>query len=96
MNTVGIRELKAHLSRVLRDVARGDVYLVTDRGRVVAELRSPNAAAWAGTPEQQAIARLAVAGHLRVAESPRPPYERSPIRSRKGLSRSLIDADRGE
>ena len=39
MRTIGIRELKAELSRVLRDVQRGDTVLVTDRGRVVAELR---------------------------------------------------------
>jgi prevent-host-death family protein len=96
MKTVGIRELKAHLSRVLRDVARGDVYLVTDRGRVVAELRSPDAASWAATPQQVALARLAASGQLRMAERPQPTYRRSPLTSSKGLSKTLIDADRGE
>jgi len=42
MRVVGIRELKARLSEYLRDVKRGDVFLVTDRGRVVAELRKPS------------------------------------------------------
>ena len=37
MKTAGVRDLKTHLSGYLRDVARGDVVLVTDRGRVVAE-----------------------------------------------------------
>ena len=41
MKTIGIRDLKARLSQALREVAAGDVLLITDRGRVVAELRSP-------------------------------------------------------
>ena len=41
VRSVNIRALKDHLSAHLRDVQRGDVFLVTDRGRVVAELRSP-------------------------------------------------------
>jgi antitoxin (DNA-binding transcriptional repressor) of toxin-antitoxin stability system len=41
MKVVGIRELKARLSEYLRDVRRGEVILVTDRQRVVAELRPP-------------------------------------------------------
>ena len=96
MKTVGIRELKANLSRVLRDVAAGDVFLVTDRGRVVAELRRPDVGAWAATPAQRALARLAAQGSLRVAERPRPTYGHSPLKSRAGLSKALIDADRGE
>jgi len=38
MNTVGIRELKAHLSRHLRRVRSGVRLLVTERGRVVATI----------------------------------------------------------
>jgi antitoxin (DNA-binding transcriptional repressor) of toxin-antitoxin stability system len=45
MRVVGIRDLKARLSEYLRDVKRGDVFLVTDRGRVVAELRQPGPSA---------------------------------------------------
>jgi antitoxin (DNA-binding transcriptional repressor) of toxin-antitoxin stability system len=41
METVGIRELKNRLSRYVRQVEAGDVVIVTDRGRVVAELRPP-------------------------------------------------------
>ncbi|MHC4236478.1 MAG: type II toxin-antitoxin system Phd/YefM family antitoxin, partial [Planctomycetota bacterium] len=44
MKAVGVRELKAHLSRYLREVQAGEVILVTDRGRVVAELRVPGPA----------------------------------------------------
>ncbi len=38
MNTVGIRELKTHLSRHLRRVRSGARLLVTERGRVIATI----------------------------------------------------------
>jgi len=41
MVTVGIRELKNRLSAYVRKVEAGDVVIVTDRGRVVAELVPP-------------------------------------------------------
>jgi antitoxin (DNA-binding transcriptional repressor) of toxin-antitoxin stability system len=96
MKTIGIRELKARLSQVLRDVANGDVFLVTDRGRVVAELRKPDATPRVVAPEERALARLAAEGHLRVAERPRGSYRASPLRARKGLAQQLIDEERGE
>ena len=96
MRTIGVRELKAKLSSVLRDVQRGDHILVTDRGRVVAELRSPDAAQWAATPAERALARLAGQGNLRVSENPAPTYAPSPIKGAPGLARELLDAERGE
>jgi prevent-host-death family protein len=51
METVGIRELKNRLSAYVRKAEAGDVIIVTDRGRVVAELVPPG---WAGrSPEVQ-------------------------------------------
>ena len=41
MKTVGIRELKDRLSEYVRRANAGEEILVTDRGRVVAELRKP-------------------------------------------------------
>lgn len=41
MNTVRVRELKDRLSEYLRRVRQGEEIFVTDRGRVVAELRQP-------------------------------------------------------
>jgi antitoxin (DNA-binding transcriptional repressor) of toxin-antitoxin stability system len=97
MKAIGIRELKAHLSRVLRDVATGEAYLVTDRGRVIAELRRPGAEALSASDDDRAISRLAAAGALRLAERPRHAYQPSPIKSKAtGLAKSLLDADRGE
>ena len=48
---IGVRELKNRLSACLREVAAGEVVLVTDRGRVVAEFRRPRAEALAGPAE---------------------------------------------
>ena len=50
MDTVGIRELKAHLSRHLRRVRSGARLLVTERGRVIASLgpiEAPDGLGWA-------------------------------------------------
>jgi antitoxin (DNA-binding transcriptional repressor) of toxin-antitoxin stability system len=93
MKTIGIRELKAQLSR---DVGTGDVFLVTDRGRVIAELRQPGAADPSMNDADRALSRLAAAGTLRVAERGPRAYRRSPIKSPKGLARTLLDQDRGE
>ena len=94
MRTIGIREVKAELSRVLRDVQRGDTVLVTDRGRMVAELRKPTASQWSVSPQERALARLAASGHLRLAEPAASPHSRSPLKSRKGLAQLLLDEGR--
>jgi antitoxin (DNA-binding transcriptional repressor) of toxin-antitoxin stability system len=39
MKTVGLRELKNRLSEYIRQVRSGQAVVITDRGRVVAELR---------------------------------------------------------
>lgn len=52
MKQVGIRELKARLSEFVREAGRGEFIEVTDRGKVVAELRPP------GTSSVEAIADL--------------------------------------
>jgi antitoxin (DNA-binding transcriptional repressor) of toxin-antitoxin stability system len=95
MKAVAIKELKNRLSAYLREVARGEVVLVTDRGRVVAELRRPSAELPAGAPEQ-ALERLAADGALVLglpqeasayrASSLRGPVETGP----------LLDAEREE
>lgn len=41
MRTVGLKVLKNRLSEYIRIVASGETVLVTDRDRVVAELRPP-------------------------------------------------------
>jgi antitoxin (DNA-binding transcriptional repressor) of toxin-antitoxin stability system len=49
MRVVGIEQLKARLSEYLREVRRGEVFLVTDGDEVIAELR-PAKADWTWQP----------------------------------------------
>lgn len=96
MRTVGIRELKAHLSRVLREVQRGEVILVTDRGLVVAELRRPDLAGQMPVGPERSLGRMAAEGQLRLREAVAEPYPASPLALPEGSSSELLDADRGE
>lgn len=38
MNRIGIREAKAQLSKLLRQVRRGEEWIITERGRPIAKL----------------------------------------------------------
>lgn len=96
MRTVGVRELKAHLSRILREVQSGDVILVTDRGRVVAELRRPGASSLVGSPLDRALSRMAADGSVRLAEPSPDPYPASPITSPGGTAQDLLADERGD
>jgi prevent-host-death family protein len=66
MRAAGIREIKNRLSEFLRLVAEGETVLVTDRGRVVAQLAPPPAAGAPALTEDGALARLAAAGKVRM------------------------------
>ncbi|MBC7894515.1 MAG: type II toxin-antitoxin system Phd/YefM family antitoxin [Cytophagaceae bacterium] len=96
MRTIGIRELKAQLSRALRDVQRGELYLVTDRGKVVAELRPPGGGVEGVlAPEDAARRALLNSGELRVSEGAPTPYTHGPVKLPKGASKELLDWVRG-
>jgi prevent-host-death family protein len=82
MHSVGIKALKAKLSRYVRAVATGETVLVTDRGRVVAEIIPPRAQADASTAAKQ-WAELIRRGLVTPAKRPRP---RLPPRSRNLVS----------
>jgi antitoxin (DNA-binding transcriptional repressor) of toxin-antitoxin stability system len=66
LRTIGIRELKNKLSACLRDVRHGDVYLVADRGLVVAELKQPTVARPAMGAIHPALSRLVAEGKMRA------------------------------
>ena len=97
MKAVGVRELKAQLSRYLREVQAGEVILVTDRGRVVAELRVPGPGATAESEADRALRRLADTGALRIGEGhDKHVYQKSPLRAPSGTALSLLDEEREE
>lgn len=93
--TVGLRELKNHLSRYVRLVRAGQHVQVTDRGQVVAELLPPGAAQ--NGERHPGLAALERRGLLKPGAANSadvyPVLRRS---ARPGRARRLLDAVRGE
>jgi prevent-host-death family protein len=84
MRSIGIRELRQHASRYLRDVERGETIEITDRGRRVARLVPP--------AEGGAVEQLIAAGRLTPARS-QAPYS-TPLEPGAGVvvpSQALLD-----
>ena len=89
---VGVRQLKNSLSRYLRAVRDGEVVLVTERGRVIAELRprSENAPG----DQSEALAELELEGVLTRGEGRTSRAEPVKLRGRMRVS-SMVIEDRG-
>ena len=73
MRTVGIKVLKNNLSEYVRVAAAGETVLVTDRGKVVAELIAPRGPADTPgmTDAERQMAELVRQGHVTPAQEPR-------------------------
>jgi antitoxin (DNA-binding transcriptional repressor) of toxin-antitoxin stability system len=96
MVTTGIRNLKNNLSRYIRRVIRGERILVTDRGRVVAELRPPTDVGGIGDPSARYRA-LIEQGVVRPAPEEGDPLAGWPsLKLPPGTAAELLNADRGE
>lgn len=93
MSEVGIKVLKNRLSEYVRAAAAGETVLVTDRGRVVAELIAPRVRAGASAAEQR-LGELARQGLLTPAKlSPRARLpQRMPVAPLADLLRELDDS----
>ncbi len=96
MTSVGIRQLKNQLSRYVAMTKRGERVLVTEHGRVVAELKPPSA------PQGDALSgyRRLIAEH-RVAQAresgdPLEGVELMRTKLPKGAATALIAEDRDE
>lgn len=95
MKAVAVRELKNRLSSYLREVAAGETVLVTDRGRVVAEIRRPSVGRTPSTVDE-ALERMAAQGLVTLGLPQDPEaYQRTGIRL-SGDSQTLLDEERGE
>ena len=79
MKAAGIRDLKNKLSEYLRLVAQGETVLVTDHGRVVAQLAPPPVFAPAAASEDEALRRLAGAGKIRLPSGRAPSPGQGPV-----------------
>ncbi len=100
MKRVGVRELKDNLSAYLRTVATGQVVIVTDRGRVVAELRPPTPPSNGFEDFPPLYWEKVARGEIRRAREANSPsfYDDLPHGSNHpaGTSQRLIDLDREE
>ena len=95
MIAVAVKELKNRLSAYLREVGRGEVVLVTDRGRVVAELRQPSVDRTVAAADRELL-RLTDQGELALGLEQDPQaYRRTPVRHTVGSS-ALLEAERAE
>lgn len=99
MRIVGVKQLKARLSEYLREVRRGEVFLVTDRDQVVAELRPARSEAL--PPAEAATAALealAATGEVQNARLPALDWAWHPAGAGlpSGTAVELLDAQREE
>lgn len=99
MISAGIRDLKNNLSRYLRRLRPGEAIAVTDRGRVVAELRSVEEAEGHPARLGSRYAELVASGVIRPAAEVGDPLEDWPsaraIALPRGTVAALVDEDRG-
>lgn len=98
MTSTGIRDLKNNLSRYIRRLKPGSSIMVTDHGRVVAELRAPDDSnAARALPDR--FAALVASGIIRPAVESGDPMADWPsarqISLPPGSAAALIDEDRG-
>ncbi len=99
MLTAGIRHLRNNLSRYLRRLKPGEVIMVTDRGRVIAELRSASGTSPAATPLTGGYERLLADGVIapaREAGDPLADLNRHVKSAPPGTVETLIREDRGD
>jgi prevent-host-death family protein len=94
MQAVGIKSLKNKLSEYVRAAAAGETVLVTDRGRVVAELVAPRVREDASIAEQRMgeLIREGLVTPARVLSKARLP-RRKPVAKLATVMREL-DEDR--
>jgi len=96
MRAIGLHALKAHLTQFVREVVAGAVVLVTERGRVLAELRPPTGADEPESAPDRRLRRLSEHCTLHVGRHDPTVYARSPISVRRGTVHALLDAERIE
>jgi antitoxin (DNA-binding transcriptional repressor) of toxin-antitoxin stability system len=97
MKVADVRDLKTHLSSYLREVAQGEVVLVTRQGRVLAELRPPERAGRLPSPADHRYWDMVDRGVIRPAATPGSMQWTGPgVRLRTGTPQELLDAERGE
>lgn len=101
IETVGIKVLRDNLSKFLERVALGVRILVTDRGKVIAELRAPSLDVPLQEESSESILReWARSGKLKPAKGTSYDYvealAKSTVHCPAGTWKTILDKDRGE
>lgn len=95
MISTGIRDLKNNLSRYIRQVEAGERIMITDHGRIVAQLAPPE-----GRARPMRYDDLVAAGVIRPPLKSGNPFADWPTANKiclpPGTAAALIDEDRGE
>ena len=94
VETVGLRELGNSLSAFVRKVTQGIRVLITDRGRVIAEIRS--AQLNLPTEESGLLMEMQNRGELRCGSVKKSPFPRGENLLKGGTVQSILDELRGE
>ena len=95
IKTVGVKTLKDQLSAYIRDVKAGCVVLITERGRLVAELHRPQRTQLLS--EKESIkSQWAADGKLRLPRASKRKCQPSPIKLDTGTAIKLLNQERGE
>jgi len=90
MREIGIRELKADLSTLLRAVEAGEQVRVTRHGTVVAEIVPAGA-----SPARERLRELVAAGKVTPSSGPRRTRAPRPLRAKRSAS-EIVLAERDE
>ena len=99
MKKVGVKEFKTRLSEYLRKVQRGETVLVTDRGRVVAEVRPPGSTSTAKSSVDLRLLEAVDRGLVRLPSAPHDEAlwaDLEPMRLPRGTAQELLDEARAE
>ena len=95
IKTVGIKALKDQLSLYLRDVKAGALVLITDRGRVIAELHEPTIEInlhESGSIREECIHE----GKLIPPKTKKSDCPLSPLKLKDGTAKDLLEQERDE
>jgi prevent-host-death family protein len=87
--SAGVRDTKARLSEMLRDVQAGHEWIITERGKPVARLVPPKAQR---DSLEVRLKRLEAAGIIERRTAPRLPL---PLPLADGLAQRMLADDRG-
>lgn len=95
IKTVGIKALKDNLSHYLREVKQGILILVTDRGKVIAELKQPELENTINK-ENSIIKNWIQQGWLIPATKKKQECVASGLKLKKGTALKILEKDRAE